>query len=106
MSFGVMGGPMQPQGHTQMVVRVVDFEQNPQAAADAPRWQTLGGLKVAVEEGLPAATLEGLRSRGHDLQQTTIGADFAYGGAQLIYRTDHGYVAGSDSRKEGQAVGY
>ncbi len=106
MSFGVMGGPMQPQGHTQMVVRVVDFRQNPQAAADAPRWQTLGGLRVAMEEGLPPGQLERLRALGHDIQETTIGADFAYGGAQLIYRTADGYVAGSDSRKEGQAVGF
>jgi gamma-glutamyltranspeptidase/glutathione hydrolase len=106
MSFGVMGGPMQPQGHTQMVVRVVDYQQSPQAAADAPRWQVLGDTKVAVEEGFSPAVLADLTARGHLIQESSLGSDFAFGGAQLIYRTDGGYVAGSDPRKDGQAVGY
>src|SRR5205085_8467679 len=52
MSFGVMGGPMQAQGHVQMITRIFDFGQNPQAASDAPRWQVMGGLKVIVERGI------------------------------------------------------
>ena len=106
MSFGVMGGPMQAQGHVQMVVRVVDHGQNPQAASDAPRWQVLGGTRVSIEGGLPDAVLDDLAGRGHELSSSTIGADFAFGGAQLIYRTEDGYIAGSDGRKEGQAVGF
>lgn len=106
MSFGVMGGPMQPQGHTQMVLRVVDYEQNPQAAVDAPRWQVMEGTRVALERGISTEALNDLTERGHEITQSTIGEDFAFGGAQLIYRTEAGYVAGTDPRKEGQAIGY
>lgn len=106
MSFGVMGGPMQPQGHTQMVVRVVDYEQNPQAAADAPRWQVMEGTHVALERGISDEALNELHARGHKITQSTIGEDFAFGGAQLIYRTEHGYIGGTDPRKEGLATGY
>ena len=58
MSFGVMGGDMQPQGHTQMMVRLADYRQNPQAAADGPRWKVLGGRSVIVEHHMPDATRE------------------------------------------------
>lgn len=67
MSFGVMGGTMQPQGHVQVVVRIADYGQNPQAACDGPRFRWLQGTRVSVEDGFPAATLEGLRDLGHDL---------------------------------------
>ena len=106
MSFGLMGGPMQAQGHTQMVVRTVDYSQNPQMASDAPRWQVLSGTKVGVEDGMPEAVLAELSDRGHDISSASAGDDFAFGGAQLIYRTADGYIAGSDGRKDGQAVGY
>lgn len=104
-AFGVMGGPMQAQGHVQMVLRMT-AGQNPQAAADAPRWRVVGGRELAVEEGFPAATLEGLRALGHELTPTAPEASFAFGGAQIVWRTAAGYVAGSDPRKEGQAVGF
>lgn len=97
---------MQPQGHAQMVLRVVDYEQNPQAAADAPRWQVMEGTRVALERGISTEALNDLAERGHEITQSTIGEDFAFGGAQLIYRTEAGYVAGTDPRKEGQAIGY
>ena len=103
MSFGVMGGPMQPQGHAQMMVRIFDYGQNPQTASDAPRWRVLGGLKVALEKGFDSAVIEELSARGHDIQIDTASS---FGGAQLIYRLDDGYCAGSDHRKDGQAVGY
>ena len=106
MSFGVMGGPMQPQGHLQMVLRVALQGQNPQAAADAPRWQVLGGLEVAVEPGFSRSTLDELASRGHRLVEKPAEESFAFGGAQLIHRLDDIYVAGSDWRKDGQAVGF
>ncbi len=102
MSFGVMGGHMQPQGHAQMMVRIFDHGQNPQAASDAPRWNVTGGLEVKVEAGFKNSVLDELRSRGHNLE---LGGAY-FGGAQLIYRLDDGYCAGSDHRKDGQAVGF
>lgn len=106
MSFGVMGGPMQPQGHAQMVLRLRDHRQNPQTASDAPRWRVVEGLEVAVETGFRPEVLDELTARGHKLTQTPPEASFSFGGAQLILRTEGGYVAGSDSRKDGQAVGF
>ncbi len=106
MSFGVMGGPMQPQGHAQMVVRLRDYGQNPQAASDAPRWRVVEGLEVAVEQGFKPEVLEELSARGHQLTETAPEASFSFGGAQLIYRLKHGYLAASDHRKDGQAVGF
>ncbi len=104
MSFGLMGGRMQAQGHVQMVVRLVDYDQNPQAAADAPRFQILQGRAVAIETDFPSATLDELASRGHQLQRMP--RDPMFGGAQLIHRLADGYCAASEPRKEGQAVGF
>jgi gamma-glutamyltranspeptidase / glutathione hydrolase len=104
MSFGVMGGPMQAQGHVQMVLRIFDYEQNPQTASNAPRWRVLDGLQVAVEAGFSPQVLNELRARGHQLQQESHFGGF--GGAQLIYKTEGGYIAGSDHRKDGLAVGF
>ena len=104
MSFGLMGGPMQAQGHVQMVVRLADYGQNPQAAADAPRFQILQGREVAVEVDYPAAALDELENRGHQLKRMP--RDPMFGGAQLIHRLADGYCAASEPRKEGQAVGF
>jgi gamma-glutamyltranspeptidase/glutathione hydrolase len=103
MSFGVMGGPMQAQGHVQMMTRILDYGQNPQAASDAPRWQVTGGLEVLIERGFAPDVLDDLRSRGHELK---LADPESFGGAQLIYRIEDGYVAGSDHRKDGCAVGF
>ena len=104
MSFGLMGGPMQAQGHAQMVVRLADYGQNPQTAADAPRFQVLSGREVAVETDYPAAALDELERRGHLLR--CMPRDPMFGGAQLIHRLADGYCAASEPRKEGQAVGF
>ncbi len=104
MSFGVMGGPMQAQGHVQMVLRLVDYGQNPQAAVDAPRWQVLKGRSVAIEEDFSSAVLDELAGRGHQLER--LPRQPMFGGAQLIYRLVDGYCAASEPRKEGQAVGF
>ncbi len=103
MSFGVMGGPMQPQGHSQMMIRMFQYHQNPQAASDAPRWRVLEGIKSILETGFDEKTYNELLKRGHDL---SVSQSFEFGGAQLIYKLDKGYCAASDHRKDGQAVGF
>jgi len=104
LAFGVMGGHMQHQGHVQMVTRMFDHQQNPQAASDAPRWHVYPDYSVGLEVGYPQAVLEALAARGHDVRYEP--QEQIFGGAQLIYRTADGYIAGSDHRKEGQAAGF
>lgn len=104
MAFGVMGGPMQPQGHVQMMVRLFDYGQNAQAAADAPRWQVRGDGALALEPGFAPAVANELARRGHAVRRAGFGPSF--GGAQLIYRLADGYIAASEPRKDGQAVGF
>lgn len=103
MSYGVMGGPMQPQGHAQMMIRMFDYDQNPQAACDAPRWQIFAGNVVGVEAGISSDVTDDLRSRGHDIQEMPASR---FGGGQLIYKLDDGYCGASDWRKDGQAAGH
>jgi gamma-glutamyltranspeptidase/glutathione hydrolase len=105
MSFGVMGGTMQPQGHAQVMVRIADYGQSPQAACDGPRFRFVQGMDVSVEEGRFApATLEALQRRGHRI--VTIDDYNQFGSAQLIWKLDGGYFAASDPRRDGQAVGF
>ncbi|MDH3232725.1 MAG: gamma-glutamyltransferase family protein [Alphaproteobacteria bacterium] len=106
MSFGVMGGPMQAQGHVQMVVRTLVHSQNPQAASDAPRWRVMQGGGVALEAGMSPKTVEGLAAKGHEISNEPLDASWAFGGAQLICRGETGYVAGSDHRKDGYAAAF
>src|SRR5271156_581153 len=104
MSFGVMGGPMQPQGHVQVMVRIADQGQNPQAACDGPRFRWVQGMQVSCEGGFPPATLNELRQRGHDLLAVD---DYnSFGSCQAIWRLDGGYLAASDPRRDGQAAGF
>jgi gamma-glutamyltranspeptidase/glutathione hydrolase len=103
MSFGVMGGAMQPQGHAQMIIRIFDYSQNPQAASDAPRWQVMKNLEIALEPGTRPDVMSELAARGHTL--VTIEEPY-FGGAQLIYRLEDGYCAASERRKDGPAVGF
>ncbi|MBI2296131.1 MAG: gamma-glutamyltransferase family protein [Betaproteobacteria bacterium] len=106
MSFGVMGGSMQAQGHAQMMVRLADHRQNPQAAADAPRWRVdMEHALVNVEHGVAAEVIDDLKRRGHNIVQADRwSTDF--GRAQLIFRMEDGYLAASERRTDGQAVGY
>ena len=104
MSFGVMGGTMQPQGHTQVMVRIADYGQNPQAASDGPRFRWVQGMDVSVEGGFPAATLEELKRRGHRI--VTVDDYNQFGCAQMIWKLDGGYFAASDPRRDGQSVGF
>src|SRR5216684_1094459 len=105
MSFGVMGGTMQPQGHLQMMVRFADYQQNPQAASDAPRWRLDEGSNVMVEPGFAPDVLKELSRRGHRIM--LMEKDHTeFGSAQLIYNMQPGYLAASDHRRDGQAVGF
>ncbi|MBY9015126.1 MAG: gamma-glutamyltransferase [Candidatus Lokiarchaeota archaeon] len=103
MSFGVMGGSMQPQGHAQMMIRIFDYQQNPQAAIDAPRWRIMQGKQINLEPGFNRETKMQLDNFGHQVYN---GHYFEFGGAQIIYKLDDGYLAASDPRKDGQAVGF
>jgi gamma-glutamyltranspeptidase/glutathione hydrolase len=102
-AFGVMGGPMQPQGHLQVIARMLGYHQNPQSAIDAPRWCVLAGFDLMIEHGFPSEIRAELASRGHRILEP-IPANM--GGAQIITRLDHGYLGASDPRKDGQAVGF
>ncbi len=109
MSYGVMGANMQPQGHLQTLVRMLDYGQNPQAACDAPRWRFNEGLEINVESGMPAATVAALAARGHRME--VINDSYQdFGAGQFIWRAGNpkveGYVAASDPRRDGQAVGF
>lgn len=104
-SFGVMGGSMQAQGHTQLLVRMLDYRQNPQAAADAPRWRILDDGRIQVEYGVASEAIAGLRALGHRvLQADRWATDF--GRAQIVYRMGEGYLGASERRTDGQAVGF
>lgn len=105
MSFGVMGASMQPQGHVQMMVRLADYRQNPQAASDGPRWRIDEQSNVMVEPGFAPDVLAELARRGHRILQMEKG-NLDFGSAQLIYNLREGYLAASDHRRDGQAVGF
>lgn len=107
MSFGVMGGPMQPQGHLQMTLRTQLGGQDVQTAIDAPRWRVTEGVGVAMESAASEASIDALRGLGHGISLETPDSAFGFGGAQLVHRLPGGgYAAGSDPRKDGGAVGF
>jgi gamma-glutamyltranspeptidase/glutathione hydrolase len=99
-----MGGFMQPQAHVQYVLRTVLHCQNPQAALDAPRWQWMQSREVQLEPGWPAATVDGLRARGH---QVTVAAEksVTFGRGQAIMKLDDTWCGASDLRGDGCATG-
>ncbi len=105
MGFGVMGGFMQAQGHTQMALRYVDYSQNPQAMIDAPRWRVEAGPTIHIEEAMPAASVDALRRMGHSIVVADrFNTDF--GRAQVVLKIEGGYIGGSEWRTDGQAVGF
>ena len=109
MSFGIMGGNMQPQAHLQTIVRMLAHRQQPQAACDAPRWRFNDGLRINVEATMGEKTVAGLIDRGHrvDVIEDSY-QDF--GAGQFVWRLGDpavdGYVAASDPRRDGQAAGF
>ena len=109
MSFGVMGGNMQPQGHVQTLVRMLDHNQSPQVACDAPRWRFNQGLEINAEAAMGATTVSGLQARGHRVEFI----DDSYqdfGAGQFIWRAGdpkvEGFIAASDSRRDGLVAAF
>ncbi len=114
MSFGLMGGDMQPQGHVQILVNMIDFGMDVQAAGDAARFRHVGSASptgdprqgvgvVRLESGVPQAIVEALETRGHVIERARAG----FGGYQAIRKLENGVYAGaSERRKDGQAAGY
>jgi gamma-glutamyltranspeptidase/glutathione hydrolase len=109
LSFGVMGGFMQPQGHLQVLVNLVDFGLSPQQALDAPRFRVdqTGGPTVAIEDGVPFKTREALVAMGHELKVEPLFAPGFGSGDVIAVDPETGVLSGgSDPRKDGCAVGY
>ena len=109
--FGVMGGFMQPQGHVQVVVNMVDYGMNPQEALDAPRFNIVDGTSggnVLLEEGIAPETIAALTSLGHKVVPASGYTRVSFGRGQIILRDPETGIlcAGSDSRADGQAVGW
>lgn len=103
-TMGFPGGHMQPQGHVQMIVNMVDYGLNPQASIDAPRWLWTEGLGVDVELAMPAHIVRGLADRGHAM---TIRDEGLFGTGWIILKLPTGaYVAGVESRVDGVAYGF
>jgi gamma-glutamyltranspeptidase/glutathione hydrolase len=103
--FGVMGGYMQPQGHVQVVMNMVDFGLNPQMALDAPRWQWMQGKKFEIEPTLNNAIVQQLAARGHEVSIALNGLGFGRG--QIIQKLDNGVlVGGCESRTDSNIACY
>lgn len=100
--MGVMGAPMQPQGHVQMMVNLVDYGLNPQAALDAPRWRYLEENTILLEQTVPRFVASGLIDRGHAVQVSPeVGL---FGKGQMILRCGETFVAASEPRADGLAI--
>jgi gamma-glutamyltranspeptidase / glutathione hydrolase len=105
MSFGVMGGAMQPQGHLQVLLDLIVFHMGLQAAIDQARWRHLSGRRLGLEAAIPDSTRQALTAMGHEIvDESQLVGEF--GGAQAIRRLARGWEAASDPRKDGEAVGY
>lgn len=100
-SFGVMGGHMQPQGHVQVLTRILDNEWNPQASSNTPRWLVTPEFELVFEEGFDPGVIEELQHRGHRV--ITQDDPGLYGGHQGVFKLSSGYCASSDHRKDGYA---
>ena len=105
--FGVMGAFMQPQGHLQVVMNTIDFEMNPQAALDAPRFCWTKGKSIDIENTFSPDVLENLSARGHELTQLNYGNASPFGRGQIIWRTETGTLCGgTEPRGDGCMYGY
>lgn len=102
MSFGLMGGAMQAQGHVQYILNHLIFGQNVQEAMDTGRWRHMTGARVIVEPVITDGVINALKAMGHDV---TVARPSEFGGSQAIIKLSRGWVAGSDPRKDGHAAG-
>jgi gamma-glutamyltranspeptidase/glutathione hydrolase len=102
LSFGVMGGSMQPQGHVQVMLNMVEFGMDVQQAIDAARFRHMSGMTVAIENLDPEVATR-LEAMGHELRDPV---GVAFGGGQAILKLARGWAAGSDPRKDGMAAGH
>ena len=104
-AFGIMGGPIQPPGHVQTLVRILNYGMNPQAALDAPRFKVGQGRQIDLEPSAALSLREGLSNLGHQL--TPLADSYMdFGAGQFIVKRDDGYLAASDPRRDGQAAGF
>jgi gamma-glutamyltranspeptidase/glutathione hydrolase len=104
-TLGLMGGTMQAQGHTQLMVRIGEYGQNLQSAIDGPRFRVVQGMEINVEEALGQTTIAELARRGHVIRE--IGEQYMdYGCSQMIRTLGDGYEGASDPRRDSLPVGY
>lgn len=103
--FGVMGGFIQPQGHLQIIVNMINFHLNPQDALDAPRWQWVKEKTVHVEPGFPVNIAQALSRKGHDVVYETDSINFGRG--QIIWRKEDGVlIGGTEPRTDGHIAAW
>jgi gamma-glutamyltranspeptidase/glutathione hydrolase len=103
-AFGVMGGFMQPQGHLQVVMNLIDFKMNPQSALDAPRFRWDDKLKVSIENTFDIYVAQKLREKGHHINIDLYNGGFGRG--QIILKEKDHYVAGTETRCDGYIAYY
>jgi gamma-glutamyltranspeptidase/glutathione hydrolase len=103
LAFGVMGGAIQPQGHLQVLLNLLEFGMDPQQAIDAARFRHYEGLRVALEAPIPDSVRKALEALGH---QVTLLTPWNAGGGQMVMRLPRGWAAASDPRKDGMAAGW
>jgi gamma-glutamyltranspeptidase/glutathione hydrolase len=105
LSFGLMGGAMQAQGHVQVLLDLLVFHMGLQQAVDAPRWRHFSGLTLGLEPAFSDSVRQALVAKGHRLLADSVLVG-SFGGSQMIRRLPRGWEAASDPRKDGEAVGY
>jgi len=116
LSFGIVGGDQQPQAHVQFLLNVLLFDMNVQEALDAPRFRHWEANRVSFESSIDSSVVEQLKAMGHEPQNPFMETAFIvvygpnrgliFGGGQAIVKNDRGYVAGSDSRRDGLAAAH
>lgn len=116
LSFGIVGGPQQPQAHVQMFLNMVVFGMDVQEAIDAPRFRHWEGNRVSFEQGIPKSTVDELYALGHAPQNPVMATvqgffhgnnpGLVFGGGQGVMKSSKGYIAGSDSRRDGVAAAH
>ncbi len=107
LTFGVMGGLMQPQGHIQVLLNIIDFSMDIQTALDAPRFRYIQGNECTFEPGIPPSVLQELANKGHRIAELDDPYSQGFGGGQaiMVHPTTKALIAGSDPRKDGCAIG-